>query len=676
MPAQSSYTKPRVLIETSALGILDVSDDVISVSNQKNLDGASTLTVSLNNYSNNLQGRYNSLIKIGDRIHMDLYDGSTRFPHFTGYVFSAPQYAYNASSFEITAHDLIGALQWKLWCPYAEKSYNTYVAPFAQIASGAAALGITDAGIGNVMYDFLIRVCGLSKNMIYIQKFPDLNNVMKNILKDTVCKGSTGWESEFESVFRQLFGTFTPSSGSSSNGSGDNDTASTTSKNKLWQEWLSKYPIGKGEYATANQTNPTYTEQCWSLYESYTHLLFNWPWQGGPNYQPAGGNGAYWQEAKDGTANPTVLADMQVLDPSSTAKMGDVAFWSSTPGALGSQYGHVAVVFQDKGSSLFVENQWEGHPISMDTFPKNSGGFKLAGYLRPKIFANDSLTASVSSSSSSSSSSGAAAYNDTFKIFQWINDTNFQAMTESENLNKFDNLYDNVPVLNYIKSLCHATMRSFTSLPDGSFSAFVPDYFGFFENTTNQDNTVSIPDTDLIDFSVTQNKANYKSHVFLLTNEQLQNVTGINGANDSSLSTVLRLMDSSGIVSFQKQPAELAGLLDIRQAGFTQDAQGFANLMNKWGVSVLKQEDPNIVSHVMTSIEAIYIMCKSWASVFTTSIQLAFRPDLYQGLRLKLPSVNNLTGLIDSCTQSWDAQNGGSTSIHLVGASDAGKAGI
>lgn len=689
MPSQSSVTKSRVLIDTFKEGVLDVSDDVMRVSHTANLDGVSTCSLSLNNYSNNLQGRYNSLLKIGDRFHLDLYDGGVQFPRFTGYLFSAPQYAYNANSFDITAHDLIGAMQWKLWNPYAEASYKRYVAPFAQIASGAQELGITDSGIGNVMLDFLMTVCGMSKNMIYIQKFPDLNNVMKNILKATVCKGSKGWESEFEAVFEQLFGTFNPSTISgSSNGSGDNDTASATSKNALWQKWLKTYPIGGGEYATGNNTNPSLTEQCWSLFESYTHLLFNWPWQGGPNYQPAGGNGAYWQEAKDGTCDPTVLADFQVLDASAKAEMGDVVFWSATPGRLGVQYGHVAVVFQDLGSSLKVENQWVGHPVQFDTFPKNSDGYKIAGYLRPKIFAGKNLASSTTISGSSASSSSAssssvsaasgqsaAAYNDTFKIFQWINNTNFQATQESENLNRYDNLYDNVPVLNYIKSLCNGSMRSFSSLPDGSFTAFVPDYFGFFENATQENNTIEIPDTDLIDFSVTHNKANYKSHVFLLTNEQMQNVCGIQGANDSSLSNVLRLMDSSGIVSFQKQPAELANLIDIRSMGFSQDAQGFKDLMNRWGVSVDKETDDNIVSHVMTTIEALYMLCKSWASVSECTVQLAFRPDIYPGLRLKFPSINGLTAFVDSCTQTWDAQNGGSTTVHLVGASDAGKIG-
>jgi hypothetical protein len=293
MPSQSSVTKSRVLIDTSKEGLLDVSDDVMRVSHTANLDGVSTCSLSLNNYSNNLQGRYNSLLKIGDRFHFDLYDGGVQFPRFTGYLFSAPQYAYNANSFDVMAHDLIGAMQWKLWNPYAQASYKRYVEPFAQIAGGAQELGITDSGIGNVMLDFLMTVCGMSKNMIYIQKFPDLNNVMKNILKATVCKGSKGWESEFEAVFEQLFGTFNPSTIPASNGQGDNDTASATSKNALWQKWLKTYPIGGGEYATGDNTNPSLTEQCWSLFESYTHLLFNWPWQGGPNYQPAGGNGAY-----------------------------------------------------------------------------------------------------------------------------------------------------------------------------------------------------------------------------------------------------------------------------------------------------------------------------------------------------------------------------------------------
>ena len=843
------YSKCKVILDTQSMGPVDVSDDVISCSVSLRLNAVSTVSVSLNNYSNQISGRYNFLLAIGDKAHISFILNGVEYPQLTGRIFSAPLVSFDAASFQIEIQDCIGDLSWQFWCPYSAEAQSKYLTWNEEnITEAAEELGEADSGMGNVLLDFMENVCRFPKGSIYIQKFPDLGNVMKNILKTIVCNKDPNLENEYEAIFMQLFGSLSNQEASAdaattvngitidangameliqsltgskrnsqssfwwrqsaiqvkdvakstdhrdmvtnfpqreggtrsglygltleqcknnmpkgqkanyasylstanqqavftsvwqsllaqSNGDpclaflnywlpgtnqqfhgktkggiqagGKNgatallvingDVINERSKianllseaqkklktvpagdNKKWQEWLAKYPIGKGSYATADNATQYLGEQCWSLYETYTHFLFGWNYQGGPNYQPDGqnstgkiGNGAYWQMAKDRTANAEVLKEFDVLGPNAVAKTGDVAFWSQSGGindSLGAEYGHVAIVMEDLGSQLKVENQWLGSGgVVESTWPKNEidsvRHWKLAGYLRPKMFAGDSLSASSQMDlPTGTSDQTSELYNEMFELFKFVQFDNQSLVQESANLDQYDNLYDNVPVLGFVDSLCKASMRSYTSLPDGSFTAFVPDHFGYFSNANpDYDNLVTLDPVNLIDYKVSINKAGYKSHVFCLTSEFMPDLWG---SVDSGLSTSMKLMQSSGIVSLQRNPKELAHLISLDGTGFSTSSKGISQLLQTWGVSVLKHPDPNIESHVMTAIEAVYLFVESWASLFQATLNVSFMPELRPGLRLELPNLG-IKCFIDSVTHTWTASGGGSTSIQV-----------
>lgn len=843
------YAKVKVILQTQTMGCIDVSDDVVSCTVTLRLNAASTASVTLNNYSNQISGRYNFLLSIGDKAHISFILNGVEFAQLTGRVFDVPLVAFDSSDFTIQIQDCIGDLMWQFWCPFSTEAQNKYLTWNEEnITEAAEELGQADSGMGSVFLDFMENVCRFPKNSIYIQKFPDLDNVMKNILKTIVCNNDPNAENEYEAVFMQLFGSISnqissasssaptangtqitaqgameliqsltnsqqkwqssdwwrqsaiqvkdvakstdhkdmvmnwgqggdtrsglygltleqcknnipkgqkanyagylstanqqavfssvwqsllaqsnndpclaflnywlPGSNQNFNGKtkggiqagGKNgatallvingDVINERSKiasllenaqkklatvpagdNKKWQAWLAKYPIGTGAYATADNAMQYLGEQCWSLYETYTHFLFGWNYQGGPNYQPDGqnstgqiGNGAYWQMAKDGTANVEVLKEFDVLGPSATAKTGDVVFWSQSGGindSLGAEYGHVAIVLEELGSQLKVENQWLGSGgVVQSTWPKNEidsiKHWKLAGYLRPKMFAGDSLSAaSQMDLSAGTSDQTSELYNQMFELFKFVQFDNTSLTQESENLDKYDNLYDNVPVFNFVQSLCSASMRSFTSLPDGSFTAFVPDHFGYFSQANPDfDNLVTLDPVNLIDYSISQSKAGYKSHVFCLTSEFMPDLWG---SIDTNMTTSMKLMESSGIVSLQRNPEELAHLISLDGTGLPTSAKGIGQLMQRWGVSVLDHPDPNIESHVMTAIEAVYTFIESWSALTQATINVSFMPELRPGLRLELPNLG-IKCFVDSVTHTWNSSSGGSTSISV-----------
>ena len=721
MKAQIYYSYPKVIISTQNAGVIDVSNDVISLTVTHRLDAVSTATVSLNNYSNRTGGRYNWTLTIGDKIYISLYANGTEFPQFTGRIFSCPIVAYDAENFTIQCQDCIGDMQYQLWCPYSQKAQSRWFSYNDQAIIDAAQLSsINDSGEGNVLLGFLEEVCGMNENMIYIEKFPDEKDVMKNILKKTVnTSGSGGSGSKageqyerqvFEKVFSDLFGTFLPSSSSSST------QQSSTAGIDIWNGWLKKIPINKGVWQNAGQTGE-YADQCWDLFLTYANYLWKLtpsnakgaltqpddpltlsvpvknskgqteytktPWGRG-KFKPkmkteiVGGCGGYWQEVNNGDSNVSAVASkVTVIQHNETAQEGDIAFWWTTPTTCNPNqpdygYGHVAIVLQDKGSEVEVMEQYtQSKGVVKATHPKNSpnsGPWQLAGYLRPNCLGN------LGGALETNSATTAQLEDTAFKLFQYFQYSNANEQMLSEDLGKYTNLYDNVPTLDFVKSVCNATMRSFISLPNGAFCAFVPDYYGFFQDASGIVNEIEIPDIDVVNYSVTMDKSSYKSHVFLLTNEQFGNVYGI--TSDSDITTAIRLADSSGIVSFQRQPDTLINFINIEAAGVPQTPEGFTELMNRWGVSVLKQTDTNIVSHVLTTIEALKMLIDAWANVFTAQIQLAFRPDLFPGLRLKL----NSAGIIVFCkevTQNWSSTAGGSTTVQTCATCGSnGKAGI
>ena len=719
MYAQMYYAPPKVVISTMENGIIDVSGDVVKVTVTHRLNAVSTATVVLNNYSNRLGGKYNWTLHVGDQIYIALYANDTEFPQFTGRIFECPILAFEAESFTIECQDCIGDMQYELWCPYSVEAQKTWFGYNDQaIIDSAMIMNQNDSGEGNVLYGFLQKVCGLGQNMIYIEKFPDEKNIMKNFLKETVCTTGRGdtqsfnsYSSKvFEQVFTDLFGTFNPSDDSS--GSSSSSPSTSKSGAELWAGWLQKVPTNKDVWQNAGRTGDL-EHQCWDLFLTYANYLWNLSPSSSALHQPddpltvpvtiknkygqteysstpwgrgrmkpktwrriVGGCGGYWQNVNDG-GNPTISKYVNVIQHNEPAQKGDIAFWWTTPTTDNPNdeyygYGHVAIVLQDLGDKVQVMTQdTTSKGVVTANFPKNSpnsGPWQLAGYLRP------SCLSGLGGGLEAGSATQAQLENTAFKLFQYFDYENANQQLLSENLGKYTNLYDNVPTLDFVKSVCSATMRSFISLPNGAFCAFVPDYYGFFQNASGIVNEIEINDIDLVSYSVTMSKSSYKSHVFLLTNEQFGNVYGL--TSDNSIITQIRLTDSSGIVSFQRQPDTLINFINIEAAGVPQTPKGLQQLMNRWGVSVLKQNDPNIVSHTLTTIEALKMIIDAWANVFTAKIQLAYRPDLFPGLRLKL----NSAGIIVFCkevTQTWSSTAGGSTTVQTCATcSTNGKAGI
>lgn len=418
-----------------------------------------------------------------------------------------------------------------------------------------------------------------------------------------------------------------------------------------------------------------YSKQCWNLWEWYYQdflKLDQSQWVA----QPASGNQGFAQYAV--SVSEYYASVFEVISDPNKVQAGDVAFWKN--GAPNdNNYGHVSIVIGISGDKItdFGQNP---KPPTVDTIePKTA----LSGALRPKALggvpgSSDALTGASSSSSSSTSSEADDLGLKLFKFVNYMTPSNTSAIVESYLLkgsNTGLNMANDKPAIDYVDSCCKASMRAYMSLPDGSFAAFVPDWFGKMFPDSKYHNVIDIPRHEVMKFKADFDKSSYVSHLFLTTNEALPDPYGL--GITSGLNDLMKLLTSSGTVTMQYQGANLLKLMDISSTGLDQnDPDALNKLMQRWGVSVKRESDEYIQNAQLTAISALYRFLQYWANCFTSTMQLTFRPEIMPGLRLHFADAG-VTLYVKSVQHSWNATSGGTTNVTVVSpVTDQDRAGI
>jgi hypothetical protein len=449
------------------------------------------------------------------------------------------------------------------------------------------------------------------------------------------------------------------SSGSSSSHTSNSATGSTAMDRKL-DAFLKKHADG----TPSLDVDGAFGHQCWDLYLSYGKEVLGFSMGSPEMMQDAGGNGAFYNAMPKGSSGNV----LKKIPPSETCQKGDIVLWRSSPGDGG--YGHVAIVLSDKGSGVDCLSQGGSIPtVFRMTMPKNSGGYSLAGYLRPTGVTGSSDD-SGSSDGSSSDSATATAEDLAYKLFKYVTYVGQTPSYESEALTGPLALYNDKPALEFVQSLCKGSMREFMTLPDGSFAAFVPDYFGKLHASGILNNEISIPQYEIVDYSADFNKSMYTSHVYLLTREHMDTQYGV---TIGTFDEVQRLLQSNGTISLEKQGDSLLKLVDISITGCKTASQ----LLQRFGVSVYDTTDNYIIDSTMTAVKALLIFMERWAACFSNTLKITFRPEILPGIRLRLEGAG-VTVFVESVTHSWSATNGGATNVQISSPveTNTGKVGL
>ena len=453
----------------------------------------------------------------------------------------------------------------------------------------------------------------------------------------------------------------------------DKKTASDKNKdNKLAASFGAWVQANTGRYPTTFRDGSS--TECWNLWEWYYQDFLKLD-QNQWVIQPPSGNSGFAQYVVG--VSDYYASNFEVITDPNKVQAGDVAFWKN--GAPNdASYGHVSIVVGISGDKITDFGQGNTMLPCVSTFEPKSA---LSGALRPKSLGGVPGSAIGTSNSSSSSSSISDTDELGLKLFKFVNymtPSNTTAIVESYLLQGSDtglNMANDKPAIDYVDSCCKASMRAYMSLPDGSFAAFVPDWFGKMFPDSKYHNVIDIPKHEVIKFKADFDKSSYVSHLFLTTNEAMPDPYGL--GITSGLNDLMKLLTSSGTVTMQYQGANLLKLMDISSTGLDQnDPDALNKLMQRWGVSVKRESDEYIQNAQLTAISALYRFLQYWANCFTSTLQLTFRPEIMPGLRLHFADAG-VTLYVKSVQHSWNAVSGGATNVTVVSpVTDQDKAGI
>ena len=424
--------------------------------------------------------------------------------------------------------------------------------------------------------------------------------------------------------------------------------------------WVDRVIQSGGQYSDTN------TRQCWELWHRY-YLDFLKLDAGQWAIQPPTGNDGYYQAFPQ---NQYLADNFEKLGKDDQWQAGDVFFCGLSQGISDSYYGHTGIVTGDNGTTVSVVDQGASMPTGRRTYPKSG----MSGAIRPKKLGgmpNSVVGGGSSGTSASSMTAQDWARNETFKLFKFVTFMNPTEMFQSQVLGSTQGtmttglyLANDKPAIEYVSACCKSSMRSYMSAPDGSFVAFVPDWFGMINPNNSNTATIDIPEVETKTFSISMDKSSYVSHYFLTTSESMPNT--LNYVNMGALDETLRLMQSSGTITMQYQAEALCSLMDLSSAGVPNTPDGMAQLMRQWGISVRREDNEYIQDHTLTTIYALYQFLKYWANCFKSRIDITFRPEIIPGCRVRFPWAENISLFVEECTHSWSATSGGSTSLTLT----------
>ena len=244
--------------------------------------------------------------------------------------------------------------------------------------------------------------------------------------------------------------------------------------------------------------------------------------------------------------------------------------------------------------------------------------------------------------------------------------------TESEQLWGARALMNDEPIFPFVKMLCAASQRSFMSAPNGDFIAWFPDYFGHYEMASK----LIVRDIELAGqgFTVAWDDSRLVTHQYVAGS----NTGSILGPGQAPVTWQNRLT-TMGIATVEF--AELMGaLFNVGADSSKERKKFFVNadaIFQRFGARVNYQSIPSLSGPEAEFWYAVRLLQKSWASQFSSRVDLSFMPEAYPGMLLTVESLK-FQAYIESVTHTWDMADGQGfkTSVRVIAPSTTDASGF
>lgn len=238
-------------------------------------------------------------------------------------------------------------------------------------------------------------------------------------------------------------------------------------------------------------------------------------------------------------------------------------------------------------------------------------------------------------------------------------------------------LMNDVSLMPFVQQVANASLRHFMSLPDGTFYAFYPDYFGEFGH---HEPYWEIPNLEIIEGGINLSDSNLVTHVYAVGDNTWPAVEQfLNEIKSAGTISIFNAFGSNGVVNTNilenKNFNNVAGNEDEKKKGKkgkaknvqltgvmdTKEAQDF---LRRYGARPLVLDLPMVRSPLYEMIMAYQGFCRAWSKQFITPFRFTFMPEIYPGGKIGFPE-HGLQMYVESVTHEWDTTTGYLTEAQL-----------
>lgn len=220
-------------------------------------------------------------------------------------------------------------------------------------------------------------------------------------------------------------------------------------------------------------------------------------------------------------------------------------------------------------------------------------------------------------------------------------------------------LLNDQPLLPYLKNLFNATMRSFSSAPNGDLIGWFPDYYGIWGTAAS----MIVEPIEIKDFNVEWSDDFFVTHQYTVASASTNSLDLATGL--SSPADVLPAATTVGIATIDV-PSILYALFGIEPD--KENAQKFINFIyNRFGARPDFQQLPGVVGTKGEFFSALFLFMRQWAYQYNADIPLTFMPELWPGMLIKIPAFD-FQAYVTTVTHSFSfgEQGGFSTSVNIA----------
>jgi hypothetical protein len=315
--------------------------------------------------------------------------------------------------------------------------------------------------------------------------------------------------------------------------------------------------------------------------------------------------------------------------------------------------------------------QFDGNPVltgnSNHVHWASQTPLGIPGSVGPSGLPTTGTTSSTPSGSGmglTSDQVGAAIFN----VFLWQNSPDGAAIELTNALGGIRALMNDEPVLDSIKIIMRAGLRSFGTAPNGDFIGWFPDYFGQWGTAAK----MIIEDIELQEgFSIAWSDEYLKTHFFV--------TPSVNGGGVAASTQEVRLTQTAGIASVE-YPELMKALFRNPIPKFNFD-NGALKFLSRYGARIANDSMDNLnvlegaFSHRIEFFFAVQNFMKNWSEQFAAQVSMTFMPEVYPGMLLVFPSYG-VQAYVTEVSHTFDSTSGYETSPSCIAWSNIGDGGV